>query len=159
MGPFRDGLRDLGYVEGKSIAIEYRWAEGDYTRFPTLIKELIAAKAEIIVTAGTPSTLAAGRSPVPASPRADHGFRARASPTRRARLSRARRRGRIDVLRAEIRRHAPVFVDRILRGAKPGDLPVERPASFELVVNLKTARKFGLTIPESVVLRASEVLQ
>ncbi|HEU0260062.1 MAG TPA: ABC transporter substrate-binding protein, partial [Burkholderiales bacterium] len=58
VGPFRDGLRDLGYVEGKTIAIEYRWAEGDYTRFPTLIKELIAAKVDIIVTAGTPATLA-----------------------------------------------------------------------------------------------------
>lgn len=44
-------------------------------------------------------------------------------------------------------------------GAKPGDLPVERPASFELVVNLKTARAFGLTIPESVVLRATEILR
>ena len=58
IGPFRDGLRDLGYVEGKNIAIEYRWAEGDYARFPALISELVAAKVEIIVTAGTPATLA-----------------------------------------------------------------------------------------------------
>src|SRR3989338_11108639 len=58
VGPFRDGLRDLGYVEGQNILIEYRWAEGKYERFPTLIAELIASKVELIVTAGTPATLA-----------------------------------------------------------------------------------------------------
>ena len=58
VGPFRDGLRDLGYVEGRNILIEYRWAEGKYERFPTLIAELIASKVELIVTAGTPATQA-----------------------------------------------------------------------------------------------------
>lgn len=60
---------------------------------------------------------------------------------------------------AGMHRRAAIFIDRILRGAKPGDLPVERPASFELVVNLKTAKAFGLTIPESVVLRATEIVR
>ncbi len=58
VGPFREGLRDLGYVEGRNVLIEYRWAEGQYERFPALIGELIAQKVEVIMTAGTPATLA-----------------------------------------------------------------------------------------------------
>ena len=58
IGPFREGLRDLGYVEGKNIVIEWRWAEGKYERFPDLIAELIALKVDVIVTAGTPATQA-----------------------------------------------------------------------------------------------------
>jgi putative ABC transport system substrate-binding protein len=58
VGPFREGLRDLGYVEGKTIVIEYRWAEGKYERFPELISELLRLPVEMIVTAGTPASLA-----------------------------------------------------------------------------------------------------
>src|SRR5437879_4806308 len=58
VGPFREGLRDLGYIEGKNIVIEWRWAEGKYERFPTLIAELIALNVDLIVTAGTPATIA-----------------------------------------------------------------------------------------------------
>jgi putative ABC transport system substrate-binding protein len=59
--PFRDGLRELGYVEGRDVAIEYRWAEGQYERFPALVAELIALKVEVLVTAGTPAALAVKR--------------------------------------------------------------------------------------------------
>ena len=58
IGPFRKALRDLGYAEGRDIAIEYRWAEGNYERFPALVAELIASGVEVIVTAGTPAAFA-----------------------------------------------------------------------------------------------------
>jgi putative tryptophan/tyrosine transport system substrate-binding protein len=58
VGPFRDGLHELGYQEGRNILIEYRWAEGRYERFPALIAELIASNIDVIVTAGTSASLA-----------------------------------------------------------------------------------------------------
>jgi putative ABC transport system substrate-binding protein len=281
IGPFRDGLRALGYDEGRNLQIEFRWAEGDYSRFPSLIAELLASKVEVIVTAGTPATLAVKRATttvplvmiavgdpvgtgiVPSLARPGGNITGLSSiapdlegkrlellreivpklshvgvfwnPTNAFHVGSMKQAGaaartlqikllplavsktddlesafsailkerpealliladrvflhdrepmmdfatknRLPSVNAyhelveagglmsygpsyeDMHRRAAIYVDKILKGAKAGDLPVEQPSKFNLIVNVKAAKAIGVVIPDTFLLRADQVIE
>jgi putative tryptophan/tyrosine transport system substrate-binding protein len=205
---FVQRLRELGWIEGRSIAIEYGWGDGRADRLSEIAAEFVRLKVDVIVTTGTAvPLLKQATSTIPivftiANDPIGGGLvtslsRPGGNATGLSQLAADLGGKRLELLREVIpglRRLATLsnvgnavtasemtqvweasrtlglevvdlfgraaeYADKILRGAKPADLPVEQPTKFDLVFNLTTAKVLGLQVPEAYLLRADEVIE
>jgi len=137
--PFRDGLRALGYEEGRTVDTEYRWADGkpgallilaDRVFLHNRIRLMDFAEKERLPSINAYRELVEAGGLMSFGPSYE-----------------------------DMPRRAAEYVDKILSGAKAGDLPIQLPTKFTLVVNLKTAKALGITIPGTFLLRADQVIE
>jgi ABC-type uncharacterized transport system substrate-binding protein len=163
MEAFRQGLRDLGYVEGKTALIVARYADGKLEILPELAAEIVRLNVDVIVAAPTPAVRAVQQAtrtiPIVMA------FSGDPLKSRLPTISGPREFVEAGGLVAygpnfpDLFRRSAAYVDKILKGAKPADLPIEQPTKFDLVVNLKTAKALGLTVPRTVILQADQVIE
>jgi ABC-type uncharacterized transport system substrate-binding protein len=193
---FWQELRNLGWIQGKNISVEYRFGEQDNKRMPELAADLVGLKVDLIVVVGTSAALALKLKLEEIEIQLDAKGLEEAFQTAKQKQVGAivttagprifAQRKRIIELAGKYRlpaiyfqkefvdegglmsygtdytdlfRRAAIFVDKILKGAKPADLPVQQATKFEFVINLKAAKQIGLTIPVRVLERANQVIK
>jgi hypothetical protein len=178
-GVLRTNLTGRGWVEGGTIAFDVRYADGQPARAAEQAAELVKAEVDIIVdpvpVAG-PADFAAAFAKM-AEARAGAVIIQGVFNSHRAAIVEIASRQRLPTMwfdrqavlagglislsanTDDIFQRAAIMADKVLKGAKPADLPVEQPAIFELVINLKAAKELGLTLPRSVQVQADELIE
>jgi hypothetical protein len=151
---FRKGLNEAGFVEGQNVAVEYRWAEGQYDRMEKLAADLVGERADALFVG--PDAFFNTRRVQLANLAAHHSI-----PTAFAVREYVETGGLMSygTSVADMYRQVSVYTGKILKGAKPDDLPVLQSTKLELVINAQTARMLRLAVPPSLLSLADEVIE